>query len=59
VERLGKLGRLVVVLLVVGGVVYGGIALASPGSSPPTLPGKGCGDKNHVHYRVGECKHHH
>jgi hypothetical protein len=54
-----RLGRLIVVLLVVGGVVYGGIALASPGNSPPNQPGKGCGDKNHNHYRVGECKKHH
>ncbi len=54
-----RLGRLIVVLLVVGGVVYGGIALASPGNSGPNKPGKGCGDKNHHHYRVGECKKHH
>lgn len=52
-----RIARLVVILLVVGGVVFGGIALAGNGNggSGPK-PGKGCGDKNHVHYRVGECK---
>jgi hypothetical protein len=53
-----RFARLVVILLVVAGVVFGGIALAA-GNSGGTKPGKGCGDKNHVHYRVGECKKHH
>ena len=52
-----RIARLVVILLVVGGVVFGGIALAGNGNGGGgDKPGKGCGDKNHVHYRVGECK---
>jgi len=52
-----RIARLVVILLVVGGVVFGGIALAGNGNGGSgEKPGKGCGDKNHVHYRVGECK---
>ena len=55
-----RIARLVVILLVVGGVVFGGIALAGNGNGGGgDRPGKGCGDKNHTHYRVGECKKHH
>jgi hypothetical protein len=54
-----RLGRLIVLLLVVAGVVFGGIALAAPGNSGQDKPGKGCGDKNHTHYRVDECKKQH
>jgi hypothetical protein len=54
-----RLGRLIVLTLVVAGVVFGGIALAAPGNSGQDKPGKGCGDKNHTHYRVDECKKHH
>jgi hypothetical protein len=50
-----RIARLVVILIVVAGVVSGGIALAA-GKSGSTKPGKGCGDKNHVHYREAECK---
>jgi hypothetical protein len=50
-----RIARLLVILLVVAGVVFGGIALASPGNSGSTKPGKGCGDKNHIHYRQDEC----
>ena len=50
-----RIARTVVLALVVGSVVFGGIALAA-GNSGPTKPGKGCGDKNHVHYRQSECK---
>jgi hypothetical protein len=52
---MARIARLVVMLLVVGGVIFGGMALAA-GNSGSTKPGKGCGDKNHVHYREGECK---
>jgi len=44
----------VIVLLVLAGVVFGGIALA--GNYGSSKPGKGCGDKNHVHYREADCK---
>jgi hypothetical protein len=27
-----------------------------PGNSGLFKPGKGCGDKNHIHYRENECK---
>ncbi len=50
-----RIARSVVLVLVVGSVVFGGIALAA-GNSGSTKPGKGCGDKNHVHYRQSECK---
>jgi hypothetical protein len=50
-----RIARMVVLALVVGSVVFGGIALAA-GKSGSTKPGKGCGDKNHVHYRQSECK---
>jgi len=52
-----RIARVVVLVLVLAGVVFGGIAVASGyGGSPK--PGKGCGDKNHVHYREIECKSH-
>jgi len=50
-----RIARLVVVAPVVGSIVFGGIALAA-GNSGSTKPGKGCGDKNHTHYRQNECK---
>jgi hypothetical protein len=50
-----RIARLVVILFVVGGVVFGGIALAG-NDGGGFKPGKGCGDKNHVHYRQDECK---
>lgn len=50
-----RIARLVVILLVIGAVVFGGIALAA-GNSGSSKPGKGCGDKNHTHYRADECK---
>jgi hypothetical protein len=53
--RVERIARLVVILLVVGGVVFGGVALAG-GSHGGPKPGKGCGDKNHVHYKQDECK---
>ena len=57
--RLDKTGRWAVAALVAGSMSAGGIAVASsggPGNSGGTKPGKGCGDKNHVHYRESECK---
>jgi hypothetical protein len=53
-----RIARLVVILLVVGGVVFAGVALAGNGRGGDFRPGKGCGDKNHVHYRQDECKRH-
>ncbi len=48
-----RIARAVVLVLVLSGVVFGGIAVASGyGGSPK--PGKGCGDRNHVHYRESE-----
>jgi len=44
-------------------MAVGGVAIAAPvnigngpGNSGLLKPGKGCGDKNHVHYRENECK---
>ena len=58
-----RLIRIVVTLLVAASLAVGGIAIASPGNgsggpgnSGVIKPGKGCGDKNHVHYRESECK---
>jgi hypothetical protein len=61
--QLTRLVRTVVTLLVAASLAVGGIALASPGgggggpgNSGLFKPGKGCGDKNHIHYRESECK---
>ena len=54
-------------LLVLGLAISGGTAgviaggggssgKSSAGKSQYVKPGKGCGDKNHVHERRGECK---
>jgi hypothetical protein len=63
-----RIARLVVILAVAAGVVSSGIAFAGgdpahpfgigkpPGHSPDGKPGKGCGDKNHRHYREKECR---
>jgi hypothetical protein len=56
--------RIVVTVLVAASMAVGGIAIASPGNhvgggpgnSGLFKPGKGCGDKNHIHYRENECK---
>lgn len=48
------LARFAVITLVAASFVFGGIALAG-GNSGSTKPGKGCGDKNHVHYNEVEC----
>jgi hypothetical protein len=56
--------RTLVTLLVAASMAVGGIAIASPGghgsggpgNSGLYKPGKGCGDKNHIHYRENECK---
>jgi hypothetical protein len=50
-----RFARLLVILLIVAATVFGGMALAA-GNSGGDKPGKGCGDKNHHHYRQGECK---
>ena len=59
-----RIARIVVTLLVAASMAVGGIAIASPGNqggggpgnSGLFKPGKGCGDKNHIHYRENECK---
>ena len=45
-----RIARVVVLVLVLSGVVFGGIAVAGGYHGSPK-PGKGCGDRNHVHYR--------
>lgn len=52
-----RIARTVVLVLVVGSVVFGGIALAADHGGS-TKPGKGCGDTHHVHYRQSECHNH-
>jgi hypothetical protein len=46
--------RIAILILIVGALTFAGIALARGGGSS-VKPGKGCGDKNHVHYREAEC----
>lgn len=50
---MARIARLIVMLLVVGAVVFGGIALAA--GNGDTSTGKGRCD----HYREHDCKHHH
>jgi hypothetical protein len=50
-----RIARVVVLVLVLAGVVFGGIAVAG-GYRGSTKPGKGCGDMHHTHYREHECK---
>jgi hypothetical protein len=47
--------RLILIGLVAGGLLLTGVSFAAGGSGD-TKPGKGCGDKNHTHYRQDECK---
>jgi hypothetical protein len=58
-----RIVRITVTLLVAASMAVGGVALAwgphgsgGPGNSGLFKPGKGCGDKNHIHYRQNECK---
>jgi hypothetical protein len=58
-----RTARVGVALLVAASMAVGGVAIAAPvnigngpGNSGLLKPGKGCGDKNHVHYRENECK---
>jgi hypothetical protein len=57
-----RIARIVVTGFVAASMAVGGIAIAAPGggggpgNSGLYKPGKGCGDKNHIHYREGECK---
>ena len=53
--QLRRVTRWFVAFLVAASVPTVGLAAAA-GNSPGVQPGKGCGDKNHVHYREGECK---
>jgi hypothetical protein len=53
-----RIARIVVLLMVSGSVIFGGIALAAGNGNNGPKPGKGCGDKQHVHYRAGECHDH-
>src|SRR3954449_551001 len=65
-----RFAAVVVALATVAGTTGAAIALAPKGhsNSPPQQhsashwqykPGKGCGDKNHHHSRMDECKQHH
>jgi hypothetical protein len=57
--RARHLARILPTALAVASVAAGGVAFAgsgSPGNSGSSKPGKGCGDKNHVHYKESECK---
>jgi hypothetical protein len=49
------LPRFVAVALAVTSIGSAGVAAAA-GKSGDTKPGKGCGDKNHVHYKEAQCK---
>ena len=50
-----RIARLILIALVAGGLVLGGVSLAA-GQNGPNKPGKGCGDKNHTHYKQSDCK---
>jgi hypothetical protein len=50
-----RITRWSALVLAVASIGSAGVAAAA-GNSGSVKPGKGCGDKNHVHYRVGECK---
>jgi hypothetical protein len=58
-----RTARVGVTVLVAASMAVGGVAIAKspngsggPGNSGLYKPGKGCGDKNHIHYRENECK---
>jgi hypothetical protein len=57
-NQVDRVLRLILIGLVAGGLLLTGVSLAAGGSGE-FKPGKGCGDKNHHHYRVDECKKHH
>ena len=50
-----RFARLVVILAVAAGVISGGVAFAAD-RFDSSKSGKGCGDKNHTHYKEHECK---
>jgi hypothetical protein len=52
-----RIARLILIGLVALGIALSGASLAA-GHSNSTKPGKGCGDKNHTHYKESDCKHH-
>ena len=53
---MARIVRFVLTVVVVAVVISGGAALAwNKGGSD--RPGKGCGDKNHVHYKESSCGH--
>ncbi len=49
-----KLARFVAMALAVTSIGSAGVAAAA-GKSGDTKPGRGCGDKNHVHYQESAC----
>jgi hypothetical protein len=57
-----RIVTLLVTALLVGGTTAAGIANGGGGNGNAAKsqyrPGKGCGDKNHIHARHNECKHH-
>jgi hypothetical protein len=54
--HLRRVSRSAAGVLVALSVSAAGIATASGPHDTGPKPGKGCGDRNHVHYREAECK---
>ena len=54
--ELGRVTKAVPVALATASLAVGGVAFAGGGNSGGVKPGKGCGDKNHVHYKESQCK---
>jgi hypothetical protein len=50
------MARWAAVMLAAASVGSVGLAAAAPGNSGEVKPGKGCGDRNHIHYREADCK---
>ena len=58
-----RIVTLLLTALLVGGSTAAGLANHGGGNGNAAKsqyrPGKGCGDKNHIHARHNECKKHH
>ena len=50
-----RMARWAAVMLAAASVGSVGLAAAAPGNSGEVKPGKGCGDRNHTHYREADC----
>jgi hypothetical protein len=52
-----RLVPLTLAIASVGGGAWAATGGPGPGNSDSVYrPGKGCGDRNHIHYRKDECK---